>query len=75
MFESANLSRDHLTRVYIGLKVVFSFFCSFWFSLWFLQVSPLTSLVILVCLVFPMAFDILSRVTRERLEVFRPAVN
>ena len=44
----------------IGLKVLL--FLVVWFSQWFLQVSPLTSLVLLVFVVFLMVFDILSRV-------------
>ena len=38
----------------------FVFFCFFWFSRWFLIVFPLTSLVVLVSLVFPMVFDVLK---------------
>ena len=40
----------------MGLKVLVS--CFFWVSRWFLIVFALTSLVVLVSLVFPMVFDI-----------------
>ena len=41
----------------MGLKVLALFF---WFSLWLFIVVALTSLVVLVSLVFPMVFDVLK---------------
>ena len=46
------------TKVDMGLKVVCFVFC--WFTQWLLVVFALASLVVLVSLVSPMAFDVLK---------------
>ena len=48
--------RPMSAKVDMGLKVLFCL----WFSRWFLIVFALTSLVVLVSLVFPMVFDVLK---------------
>ena len=47
-------------KVDMGLKVVFILFFLWGFSLWFLIVFALTSLVVLASLVFPMAFVVFT---------------